>query len=83
MGNVYLQNCQHAARAEGNIFNGFYKVSFQVPANAHVIKYTDTTHQNMSHFFPTSYLQPVQSGHFSTDVVQLCQRVVQQNPVSQ
>ena len=31
----------------------------------------------------SSYLQPVQSRHFPTDVIQLCQRVVQQNPVNQ
>lgn len=31
----------------------------------------------------TSDSQPVQSGHLSTDVIQLCQRVVQQNPFSQ
>lgn len=33
--------------------------------------------------FLTPYSQPVQSGHFLTDVIQLCQRVVQQNPARQ
>lgn len=32
---------------------------------------------------PTFHSQPVQSGHLSTDVIQLRQRVVQQNPFSQ
>lgn len=30
-----------------------------------------------------SHLQPVQSGHFPTDVIQLCQGVIQQNPFNQ
>ncbi len=33
--------------------------------------------------FLTSNLQPVQSRHFQTDIIQLCHRVVQQNPVNQ